>query len=144
VGGAAGWLSHAGKLWVINGDANPPRGYDTDVWSSIDGRVWTLATDTTPWSQRAGMMVASFDGYMFAMGGQTKGDPDTTVGFLAARGDSVVYVDGKPQAELLVPEDGPRAGSEEAYNDVWRESHLLHCDTAMPQSSLRCGAVVLC
>ena len=39
----AGWLVHddgdGEKLFVVGGDANPPVGYDTDVWSSTDGRA---------------------------------------------------------------------------------------------------------
>ena len=67
------------------------------------------------------MLTASFDGWLWAMGGQTKGDPDTTVGFAAARGDAVEYRHGKPVVQdIPTTNEAPRAGSEEAYNDVWR------------------------
>ena len=114
----AGWLVHDGKLFVVGGDANPPVGYDTDVWSSPNGRDWTLVNARVPWSRRAGHLTASFDGYLWVLGGQTKGDPDTTVGFAAARDSEMVA--GQPQAEILAPDDGPQAGTEEAYNEVWR------------------------
>ena len=135
------------KLFVVGGDANPPVGYDMDVWSSADGvsckkrahhclhlkgfllqtllgltgGVGTCASTRTPWSPRAGMLTASFDGWLWAMGGQTKGDPDTTIGFAAARGNGVEYRDGKPLVvEIATTNEAPQAGSETAYNDVWR------------------------
>ena len=83
----------------------------SSVWSSRDGRDWTLVNASVTWSRRAGHLTASFDGYIWVMGGQLKGDPDTTVGFLAARDSEMV--EGRPQAEILVPEDGPQAGTEE-------------------------------
>lgn len=74
----AGWLVHddgdGEKLFVVSGDASPPVGYDTDVWKSCDGREWTLVLAQTPWSPRAGQMTVSFDGFMWMMGGQTKGE----------------------------------------------------------------------
>jgi hypothetical protein len=122
----AGWLVHddgdGEKLFVVGGDANPPVGYDTDVWSSVDGRSWTCLTARTPWSPRAGAMTVSFDGFIWVMGGQTKGDPDSVVGFVSARDEGEI-VDGKPQqAESIIAtvNKGAEAGSEEAYNDVWR------------------------
>jgi hypothetical protein len=120
----AGWLVHDGgdgeRLYVVGGDANPPVGYDTDVWCSENGRDWTCMTERVPWSPRAGFLHISFGGYLWVMGGQTKGDPDTTVGFAAGRDPSSTSSgsnDGvaaearrKAAVELSTKNEGPQVG----------------------------------
>ena len=107
----AGWLVHddggGEKLFVVGGDASPPVGYDTDVWSSSDGRDWTLVTPKTPWTPRAGPYTVSFGGYMWVMGGQAMGSPDTTVGFAAARSSApgsyiIIYIIGS-LSRFMIP-----------------------------------------
>ena len=129
----AGWLVHddgegkGEKLFVVGGDANPPVGYDMDVWSSSNGKDWVCVNAQTPWSPRAGCITASCAGFLWLMGGQTKGDPDTTVGFAAGRGASAQAAASIPTLNV-----GAKAGSERAYNDVWRSRTGLQweCVTA--------------
>ncbi len=47
----AGHTYFAGKFWVMGGH-DATRSPSNDVWSSPDGRVWTLETAAAPWSPR--------------------------------------------------------------------------------------------
>jgi len=66
----SGYVSLAGRMWVIGGDPN--RGhYQNDVWSSVDGKVWERATERVPWENRVLFHTVMKDGAVFVMGGQT-------------------------------------------------------------------------
>ncbi len=61
------------KLWVMGGYDPTQRGdkdsYMEDVWSSTDGKTWTLVTADAPWKGRRGHAVVVLDGKMFIFGG---------------------------------------------------------------------------
>lgn len=85
----AGVTAHVfnGQTWiyvigsdVYNGPGSNPiagGGIGTsDVWRSLDGITWEEVTSTAPWGPIVLHMVASFQGALWVMGGQTNGvDP---------------------------------------------------------------------
>ncbi len=53
-----------GKLWIFGGyDSGRTKGdtYLEDVWSSSDGKEWSLVTDSAPWKGRQGHTVTVFN-----------------------------------------------------------------------------------
>jgi hypothetical protein len=84
------------KIWVIGGDNNTGH-YQTDVWSSVDGRSWQEVTDRYPWSPRVLSYVAVYNGAIYVIGGQRL-----------------------PSLERPVP--SPYPASPELYDDVWRSA----------------------
>jgi hypothetical protein len=90
----AGWVSYAGKLWVIGGDNNLGF-YESDVWSSPDGKTWTQVTDDVPWAPRILHYAVAFNGALWVIGGQQ------------------LY-------ETLVPLPNPYPTEPVYYDDVWR------------------------
>eukprot|EP01052_Picozoa_sp_SAG31_P007181 SAG31_NODE_339_length_17487_cov_20.764435_7_plen_225_part_00 len=59
----SGWCVHAGRLWVVGGDAAHGH-YQRDVWSSADGVDWQCETAEAPWPGRTSQLVAVLDGAM--------------------------------------------------------------------------------
>ncbi|MBI3632761.1 MAG: hypothetical protein HY226_00560, partial [Candidatus Vogelbacteria bacterium] len=63
------------KIWVFGGagihsDSNGHNVIDyNDVWSSSNGRDWTLVTDKAQWEPREGHSSVVFDGQMWVIGG---------------------------------------------------------------------------
>jgi hypothetical protein len=49
--------AHGGRMWVMGGAYRGRLG-SSDVWSSGDGAVWTLATAQAGWAARAGHSAA--------------------------------------------------------------------------------------
>lgn len=99
----AGWVVHEHNgtdyVYVIGGDnydeynaSTNPNGfatYPSDVWRSADGETWERVASSSPWGGRMLHIVASFDGALWVMGGQTDlTDPAT------ARNDVWKSVDG--------------------------------------------------
>jgi len=66
----AGYVVHAGRMWVVGGDANQGH-YQNDVWSSADGVHWDRITDDVPWRPRVLHHTVAFAGRIWVMGGQT-------------------------------------------------------------------------
>lgn len=66
----AGYAVHAGRMWIVGGDANQGH-YQNDVWSSEDGVHWDLVNDNVPWGPRVLHYTVVFDGSIWIMGGQT-------------------------------------------------------------------------
>jgi len=66
----AGYAVHAGKMWIVGGDANQKH-YQNDVWSSEDGVQWQLVNEHVPWAQRVLHHTVVHDGRIWVMGGQT-------------------------------------------------------------------------
>jgi|SRR5580704_189840 hypothetical protein len=74
----AGWsprayhqaVVHDGKIWVMGGGNYVPQ-YRAlnDVWSSEDGRHWTLVTDSTPWHPRLWFSAVAYRDRMWVLGG---------------------------------------------------------------------------
>lgn len=67
---------HNGRLWVLDGatvsHANAMLG---DVWSSADGRNWTLEVAAAPWPARSRHDVLAYDGRLWIMGGMHLNSP---------------------------------------------------------------------
>jgi len=66
----AGYVVHAGRMWIVGGDANQHH-YQSDVWSSADGVRWDLVTRSVPWAPRVLHCTVAFAGRIWVMGGQT-------------------------------------------------------------------------
>lgn len=70
---APGFAVFRDRMWVMGGTESF---YDhseskvkNDVWSSPDGREWTLMTPDAGWSRRAHFQVLAFDGKLWVLGG---------------------------------------------------------------------------
>src|SRR5262249_38024607 len=70
---AAGAVVFDGKMWLTGGTEDYYFGDDTsvkdDVWSSSDGRNWTLVTAHAPWPARAYHQAVVLGDRMFVLGG---------------------------------------------------------------------------
>ena len=70
---AAGLVVFKGRMWVLGGIENYFFGDDkspkNDVWSSADGKEWTLATDDAGWSPRAYHQAVVLDDRIWVLGG---------------------------------------------------------------------------
>lgn len=65
-------LVHRDRLWVIGGTDEPPDApliYRNDVWSSVDGVTWTLATANAEWGPRRWQNAISHDGRLWVLNG---------------------------------------------------------------------------
>lgn len=84
---AAPWAARAGLsaavldgvIYVMGGSVNddvavvggpPSRRLYNDVWRSVDGVTWELATADAPWAPRAGASVVVEDGWLYLLGGE--------------------------------------------------------------------------
>jgi len=79
--GSAGWtprlaaalVEFKGRMWILGGTGNyyfgDSRSLRNDVWSSADGKTWTLATDNAGWAPRAYHQAAVLGNRMFVFGG---------------------------------------------------------------------------
>lgn len=66
----AGYAVLHDKMWIVGGDANQGH-HQNDVWSSTDGKTWSLVNENVPWAPRALHYTAAFQGKLWVMGGQT-------------------------------------------------------------------------
>jgi hypothetical protein len=66
----AGYAMHAGRMWIVGGDANQ-RHYQNDVWSTEDGVRWTRVCERVPWGPRVLHQTVAHRGKIWVMGGQT-------------------------------------------------------------------------
>lgn len=66
----AGYAVHAGKMWLIGGDANQGH-YQSDVWNSTDGRIWKLVRNDVPWAPRVLHYTVAFRDKIWVIGGQS-------------------------------------------------------------------------
>ena len=70
---AAAAVVFKGKMWLLGGTEDYYFGDDqslkNDVWSSADGKHWTLATDHAGWSPRAYHQAAFLNGKIYVFGG---------------------------------------------------------------------------
>ncbi len=68
----AGYAVLNDKMWIIGGDVNQKH-YHNDVWSSSDGRKWTLVNKDrpVPWGPRALHYTVAHQGKLWVIGGQT-------------------------------------------------------------------------
>ena len=95
-----GYCVHAGRLWIVGGDANQGH-YQPDVWSSADGKEWERACASAPWGARGriAQVVLAHAGAIFVLGGQNFPEWQTSFG---------VKTPAAPQAY---------------YGDVWRSEN---------------------
>lgn len=70
---AAGAVEFRGRMWILGGTENYYFGDDSslknDVWSSDDGKTWTLATANAGWSPRAYHQAVVHDDKIWVLGG---------------------------------------------------------------------------
>jgi hypothetical protein len=68
----AGYVVHAGKMWIVGGDAIQ-RHYQSDVWNSADGVHWTHVNPghPVPWGPRVLHHTVAHGGWIWVIGGQT-------------------------------------------------------------------------
>jgi len=68
----AGYVVHAGEMWIVVGDAIQ-RHYQSDVWNSTDGVHWTHVNPgrPVPWGPRVLHHTVAHDGWIWVIGGQT-------------------------------------------------------------------------
>ncbi len=70
------------QLWLLGGKTRSG-GLANDIWSTADGRTWSLKVDNgiTPWSARFGHNVFTFDNKLWILGGcandKERADPNT-------------------------------------------------------------------
>lgn len=66
----AGYAVLNDRMWIVGGDAN--QGYfQSDVWSSSDGKSWSRVNGHVPWAPRVLHYTAAHNGKLWVMGGQT-------------------------------------------------------------------------
>jgi hypothetical protein len=70
---AAGITVFQDKLWILGGTENyyfgDRQSLKNDVWSSADGKTWTLVTPHAGWSPRAYHQAIVHDGKLWVLGG---------------------------------------------------------------------------
>ena len=68
----AGYVVYKDRMWIVGGDVNQGH-YHSDVWSSTDGKAWTLVNKDkpVPWGPRALHYTVVHDGKIWVIGGQT-------------------------------------------------------------------------
>lgn len=68
----AGYVVHKDRMWIVGGDVNQGH-YHFDVWSSDNGRDWTLANpgQPVPWGPRALHYTVVHKDRIWVIGGQT-------------------------------------------------------------------------
>jgi hypothetical protein len=66
----AGYVVFQGRMWIIGGDVNQKH-YQNDVWSSVNGKDWTLITAKLPWGPRALHYTVVLGDRIWILGGQT-------------------------------------------------------------------------
>ena len=68
----AGYAVHQNKMWIVGGDVNQGY-YQSDVWSTSDGKSWANANPgkPVPWGPRALHYTLTFKDKIWVIGGQT-------------------------------------------------------------------------
>lgn len=70
---AAAVVEFRGRMWLLGGTENyyfgDRKSLKNDVWSSADGRTWTLATANAGWAPRAYHQAVVHDGKIWVFGG---------------------------------------------------------------------------
>ena len=70
---AAAVVEFKGRIWLLGGTENyyfgDKNSVKNDVWSTSDGRNWTLATARAPWAPRAYHQAVVHDGKLWVFGG---------------------------------------------------------------------------
>jgi hypothetical protein len=68
----AGYVVHRDQMWIVGGDVNQKH-YQSDVWTSADGKRWSHVNRgrPVPWGPRALHYTLAFKDRIWVMGGQT-------------------------------------------------------------------------
>lgn len=70
---AAGLVQFKGRMWILGGTENyyfgDAKSLKNDVWSSVDGKTWELATADAGWSPRAYHQAAVLNDRIYVFGG---------------------------------------------------------------------------
>ncbi len=70
---AAALVEFKGKMFLLGGTENyyfgDAKSLKNDIWSSSDGKQWTLVTSSAPWSPRAYHQAAVLDNKIYVFGG---------------------------------------------------------------------------
>ena len=69
-------VSHNGRLYVLGGISQHSIkfNYLNDVWSSADGKNWSLETSNANWKVRSGHQALSHNGRLYVLGGDNIGN----------------------------------------------------------------------
>ena len=70
-------LSHNGRIYVLSGYSSTSENgsrYRNDVWSSADGKNWSLETDGAGWAGQYEHQAVSHHGRLYVLGGGYKND----------------------------------------------------------------------
>ena len=146
----AGYVVYKDKMWIIGGDANQGH-YQDDVWSSSDGRKWTLVNQRVPWASRALHHTLVFQDKIWVIGGQTMpafgGGEEKFHRDLWTTTDGVDWQQVQPEGDYWSPRgmignnavlngriwimgggtyDTPTTPTRNYYNDVWSSDDGVH------------------
>ncbi len=147
----AGYAVHAGKMWIVGGDANQKH-YQNDVWNSSDGVNWTRVSNDPPWAPRVLHYTVEFRGKLWVIGGQTMpgfapGAPERFHRDLWTSADGVRWDQVKPAGPYWSARgmiggaavhrgriwilgggtyDTPTTPSRQFFNDVWSSADGVH------------------
>ena len=138
----AGYVVHRDKMWIVGGDVNQGH-YHDDVWSSADGKAWTLRQPG-----QAGPVGAAGAALHRRVQGQDLGDGRADDARSSPPAGEVFYRDvwtsadgvdvGAGQAEgavLAAAGDDRRGGGAQRPHLGPRRRHLRHPEGARPASS---------
>src|SRR5687768_10338785 len=88
-------ISFDKKLWVFGGMDYATNTFLNEIWSSKDGKEWTLAADNAGWSPRKGQTVVEFRNTLWLFGGETGVDqhraPDEFVNDIWSSADGFLW-----------------------------------------------------
>lgn len=146
-------IAFQNKMWLMGGWFNgrlSGRSASNKVWSSEDGKHWTLVTDAAGWSPRCAAAIVSFKDKIWILGGTTDYYEGDTTSLL---NDVWFSADGK-QWTLATEDAGwpPRAYHQAvvlndriylmgggnydptyfAYRDVWSSADGIHWERETP------------
>lgn len=66
-------VEHRGQMWLLGGIESyyfgDERSVKSDVWSSADGKTWTQASESAPWTPRGYHQAAVLNGLIYVLGG---------------------------------------------------------------------------
>jgi hypothetical protein len=119
------------KLWLLGGSNSvvedlSPNAFLNDIWSSEDGKHWTLEKSSAEWSPREYPKVLVFNDSLYLLGGQGYGDV-----WKSANGKDWTLITAEAEWKkrydhgALVYDDkiwvfgGREEISTNAYNDIW-------------------------
>jgi hypothetical protein len=119
----AGYVVYKGRMWIVGGDVNQGH-YQSDVWSSGDGKSWTLVNKgrPVPWAPRALHYTVVHDGKIWVIGGQTiptlAHEKESFYRDVWNTTDGIYWTEVKPK-EPFWPQRGMIGGSAVFRGRIW-------------------------